>query len=335
MAAAHWHELRIGTPRHQSACLAAGPDDGTPVVLVHGWPELSLSWRHQIPRLADLGYRVIAPDMRGYGGSSTYDTHAAYAQREVVADMLELVDLLGISRAIWVGHDWGCATVWSLARHHADRVMAVANFCVPYLTLELGWDGLLPYVDRDLYPEEEYPAGQWEYQKFYEEHFAEATAAFDADPEAVCRLLFRKGSPEGRGQVAGTATTRRMGGWFGGGPIPDVPRDPDVISSADLQCYAQSLARNTFFGPDSYYMNHARNQAYASQTPDSRLRMPVLFVHAAYDYTCETLDSRMAEPMRAQCEDLTEETIPSGHWIAQERPDEVNDVLTRWLTGIR
>jgi pimeloyl-ACP methyl ester carboxylesterase len=334
MSPSAWTEAKVSTPRHETAYLSSGPEDGTPIVLVHGWPELSLSWRHQIPFLADLGYRVIAPDMRGYGGSSTYDSHAAHAQREVVADMLELVDGLGIPRAIWVGHDWGCATVWSMARHHPDRVIAVANFCVPYLTLEVGWEGLLPYVDRNLYPEAEYPAGQWEYQRYYEEHFEEATAAFDADPYAVCRLLFRKGNPAGRGEIAGTATTRRMNGWFGGGPIPDLPRDEDVISEADLTRYAESLTRNTFFGPDSYYMNHGRNSAYAAETPDARLTMPVLFVHAAYDYTCETLTSRLAEPMRHHCGNLTEETIESGHWIAQERPAEVNDALSRWLARI-
>jgi pimeloyl-ACP methyl ester carboxylesterase len=329
-----WTAARVTTGRHETAYLSAGPTDGTPIVLVHGWPELSISWRHQIPHLADQGFRVIAPDLRGYGGSSTYDTHAAYAQEAVVADMLELADALHLERAVWVGHDWGCATVWSIARHHPERVLAIANFCVPYLTLEVGWPGLLPYIDRDLYPEAEYPAGQWEYQRYYEEHFAEATAAFDEDPRAVCNLLFRKGNPDGRGQVAATAMTRKSGGWFGGGPIPDLPRDADVISEADLDRYAEALARNTFFGPDSYYMNHERNAAYAARTPDARLRMPVLFVHAAYDYTCETIDSTLAEPMRAHCEHLTEETIPSGHWIAQEQPDAVNDVLDRWLQTV-
>ena len=94
MVVAVWTEARVMTSRHETAYLSAGPEDGTPIVLVHGWPELAISWRHQIPFLADLGFRVIAPDMRGYGGSSTYSTHAAYAQEEVVADMLELVDAL-------------------------------------------------------------------------------------------------------------------------------------------------------------------------------------------------------------------------------------------------
>ncbi|TNF79397.1 MAG: alpha/beta fold hydrolase, partial [Gammaproteobacteria bacterium] len=104
MANPTWTEKKVGSDRHETAFLEAGPQDGTAIILVHGWPELSISWRHQIPFLAELGYRVVAPDMRGYGNSSTYDTHAAYAQREVVADMLELADALDIDRAIWIGH---------------------------------------------------------------------------------------------------------------------------------------------------------------------------------------------------------------------------------------
>jgi pimeloyl-ACP methyl ester carboxylesterase len=329
-----WTEQKVTSARHETAYLEAGPEEGTAVILVHGWPELSISWRHQIPFLAELGYRVVAPDMRGYGGSGNYHTHEAYAQREVVADMLELVDALGIERAIWIGHDWGAPTVWNIARHHPERVIAIANLCVPYNTLETGWPGMLSHVDRELYPENEYPAGQWEYQRFYEENFEEATSAFDADPQAVCQLLFRKGNPNGEGQVSATAMTRKLGGWFGGEPVPQTPRDEDVLNESDLDRYAESLTRNSFFGPDSYYMNHERNLAYANEKPDARLAMPVLFVHAAYDYTCETMTSTSAEPMRALCDDLTEKIIPSGHWMAQERPQALNLVLNNWLAEL-
>ena len=100
--------------RHTTHYLAAGPTDGPLLIFVHGWPELSLSWRHQLPVFAGLGFRAIAPDMRGYGQSSVYREHAAYAQSEVVADMLELLDGLGRKRAVWIGHDWGSPTVWNL-----------------------------------------------------------------------------------------------------------------------------------------------------------------------------------------------------------------------------
>lgn len=317
--------------RHTSHFLSAGPESGTPIIFVHGWPELSISWRHQLPYFADKGYRAIAPDMRGYGASAVYKNHADYAQRAVVADMLELADALAIERAVWVGHDWGCATVWQIARHHPDRCLAVANLCVPYYTIEAGWPGLLPYIDRELYPEDEYPAGQWEYQRFYEENFAQATATFDAHPERMAALLFRKGNPQTAGQISGTALTRKQGGWFSGGEVPDMPRDADVLSEADLRHYAEALARNSFFGPDSYYMNHTANAAYTREARSHELEMPVLFLHARYDATCETIKSRAAEPMRRHCADLQEQVVDSGHWMAQERPDAVNAYLAGWL----
>lgn len=324
----------FSTDRHTSHYLSAGPETGTAIIFVHGWPELSRSWRHQIPVFAAEGYRTVAPDMRGYGESSNYHRHEDYAQREVVADMLELVDGLNIERAIWVGHDWGCATVWNIARHHPQRCLAVANLCVPYFTLEAGWDGMLPYVDRSLYPESEFPAGQWEYQRFYEEHFDVATAAFDANPEQLVKLLFRKGNPEGIGRISGTAMTRRDGGWFGGGDMPLLPEDPDVVTEQDIRIYSQALEKNTFFGPDSYYMNHAENARYVAEAKDQHLHMPVLFLHGRYDYTCETSNSRAAEPMREYCANLTERVVDSGHWMAQERPDDVNRHLLEWLADL-
>ena len=79
-------------------------------------------------------------------------------------------------------------------------------------------------------------------------------------------------------------------------------------------------------------MNHARNAAYARKaTNGGRLDMPVLFLHGAYDYTCETIGSRLAEPMRAHCSRLSEVVVPSGHWMAQERPADVNAALVGWL----
>lgn len=319
------------TARHTTHYLASGPADGPLIVFVHGWPELSRSWRHQLPVFGALGFRAVAPDMRGYGESSVYRAHADYAQSEVVTDMLELLAGMGREQAIWVGHDWGSPTVWALARRHAAHCMAVANLCVPYFALENGLEGLLPFVDRALYPETEYPYGQWDYMKFYEENFARATRVFEADPYLTVKLLFRKGDPADAGKPAFTSAVRRQGGWFG--PLdaaPDFPRDDDVVSEEDLAVYAAALRRNGFFGPDSYYMNHARNAAYVADAPEA-LTMPVLFLHARYDYVCETVTSRLAEPMRARCRDLTERIVDSGHWMAQEQPRAVNAALAEWI----
>jgi soluble epoxide hydrolase / lipid-phosphate phosphatase len=321
----------VTTSRHTTHYLAAGPADGPLIIFVHGWPELSLSWRHQLPVFGDLGFRAIAPDMRGYGQSSVYDTHDAYAQREVVADMLELIDSFGRDRAVWVGHDWGSPTVWNIARLHPDRCRGVASLCVPYFSVNEGPEGMLALVNRDIYPQAEYPYGQWDYMVYYQENFERATKVFDADPYLTMKLLLRKGDPTAAGTPSMTASVRSNGGWFG--PLdaaPDMPMDSDVVSEADLQIYARSLRKNSFFGPDSYYMNTESNSAFVADAPEN-LELPTLFLHGRYDYVCETVESRLAEPMRKRCKNLTEVIVESGHWMAQEQPRAVNAALANWL----
>lgn len=326
-------EHTIERDGHTTFFLADGPADGPLLIFLHGWPELSLSWRHQLPAMAALGFRAIAPDMRGYGRSSTYARHDDYAQERIVADMIALLDTLGAQRAVWIGHDWGSPVAWNIASHHPERCTAVASLCVPYFSLERGLDACLHLIDRTVYPEDSFPVGQWEYMRFYEENFAKATAAFEANPYNTVKLLFRKGSPDGAGKPAATAFTRINGGWFGeAGEAPDAPRDADVVSEQDLRAYADGLERNGFFGPDSWYMNHAANAVYAARAVnDGNLEMPALFLSAAYDYVCETVTSRLAEPQQAHCQDLTTRLIHSGHWMAQERPIEVNGALAHWL----
>lgn len=324
------HALR--TERHTSFYLASGPEDGTTIIFVHGWPELAVSWRGQLPVFGGLGFRAIAPDMRGYGRSSVYDTHDAYAIEQSTADMIELLDSLGKRKAIWVGHDWGTPVVWSIAQHHPDRCHGVAGLCVPYLPEGFGVETAVPLSNRTVYPEDQFPAAQWDYQLYYRENFAEAQAAFEADALKSVRALFRAGDPAQRGKPSRTAQVRAFGGWFGGGPAPDVPRDPRILSEEDELKYAAALTRNGFFGPGSWYMNAEANMAFAETARANwRLEMPVLFLHAAHDHVCDTIGSDLAHPMREHVANLSEVTIQSGHWMAQERPTEVNAALARWL----
>jgi pimeloyl-ACP methyl ester carboxylesterase len=320
------------SPRHTTAYLACGPSEGPLIVFCHGWPELAISWRHQLPTFAALGFRCIAPDMRGYGRSTVHPRHKDYAQEEIVADMLELLDSLEGSAAVWVGHDWGSPVVWNLASHHPERCLGVSSLCIPYIKEGFTLANLVPLVDREIYPVEEFPAGQWDYQFFYQENFDKARAAFEANVYNTVKLLFRKGDPTGAGKPAGTAAIRKAGDWFGGGPAPDLPPDTDVVGEQDLSAFAASLERNGFFGADSWYMNHERNGEYALRSVNGgRLDLPVLYLHGAYDWVCETVRSRLAEPMRADCSNLTEVVVHSGHWMAQEQPVAVNAALARWL----
>jgi pimeloyl-ACP methyl ester carboxylesterase len=324
------HDLR--STRHATHYLACGPVDGVPIIFVHGWPELSISWRHQLPVFGGLGFRAIAPDMRGYGRSSVYNTHDAYALEHAVADMMELLDHTGAKKAVWVGHDWGAPVVWSIAQQHPDRVHGVANLCVAYQPEGFAAENAIPLVDRSVYPEDKFPAGQWDYQLHYRENFAAAQAEMEADPFATVRVLFRAGSAAGKGKPAVTAAVRANGGWFPGRRAPDVPLDTRVLSGEEAEVYAEALARNGFYGPNSWYMNAGSNLAFAKKARNNwRLKMPVLFLHARYDYICATCDTRLADPMRANVGDLTEAIVDTGHWMAQEKPAEVNAHLARWL----
>jgi pimeloyl-ACP methyl ester carboxylesterase len=328
-------EHLVVTGRHTTFYLSCGSPRATPIIFVHGWPEQSWSWRSQLPTFAALGFHAIAPDMRGYGRSSAPLRHEDYALEHSVADMLELLKALRAERAIWVAHDWGASVVWSLAQHHPERCLGVASLCVPYVPEGFAAEHIIPLSDRTVYPEDQYPAAQWDYQLFYRENFARAQAGFEANIRNTVRALFRAGKASGKGRPSNTALTRANGGWFGPVNVArDVPRDASLLSADDENRYVEALQRNGFFGPDSWYMNGPANTAYAERARKNwRLEMPALFLHAAHDYVCETVDSRLAEPMRAHCANLTEVVVQSGHWMAQEKPAEVNAALSRWLSA--
>ncbi|KAG6957858.1 hypothetical protein JG688_00010778 [Phytophthora aleatoria] len=109
-----------------------GPRDATPVVLVHGWPDLWFGWRYQIQALSKT-YRVIAPDMRGFGRSSIPQTVEGYGTKKVTGDLAGLLDFLNIPRAVFIGHDWGAVITWRMCMFHPDRVIAVCSVCTPYM----------------------------------------------------------------------------------------------------------------------------------------------------------------------------------------------------------
>ncbi len=109
-----------------------GPEDGRPVLLLHGFPECAHTWRKQIPVLAAAGYRVIAPDQRGYGRSSRPREIAAYRRSELVKDLVGLLDALNVTKADIVSHDWGGAIGWYLAESRPDRVNRLAVLNCPH-----------------------------------------------------------------------------------------------------------------------------------------------------------------------------------------------------------
>ncbi|HVE73772.1 MAG TPA: alpha/beta hydrolase [Mycobacteriales bacterium] len=109
-----------------------GPADATPVVLLHGFPQTSLAWQGVWPRLIAAGYRVLAPNQRGYSPGARPEDVSAYAIPCLVADVIGILDALGIERAHVVGHDWGAAIAWQVAARHPDRVRSLVAVSVPH-----------------------------------------------------------------------------------------------------------------------------------------------------------------------------------------------------------
>jgi pimeloyl-ACP methyl ester carboxylesterase len=141
-----------------------GAGDGVPVLLLHGWPDSARLWRHQVPALTQAGFRVITPDLRGFGRSDRPEDVAAYRLRNSVADVSGVLDVLGIESAHVVGHDWGAAVAWLTAMFLPGRVRSLTVVSVPH--------PLAPQTRRQL-------EMAW-YQLFFQfEGIAEATMQHD------------------------------------------------------------------------------------------------------------------------------------------------------------
>lgn len=152
----------FSSPRQTTRYIECGPADGLLMIFVHGWPSISLMWRAQMDAFAADGWHCVAPDLRGYGGSSTPAANDAYTIEEIVTDMAELHDHLGGKPAIWVGHDWGCVVVGELVAHQPKRSRAVVLTSLAYQPDGHALRTVVPLVDRTIYPVDQYPDGQWD-----------------------------------------------------------------------------------------------------------------------------------------------------------------------------
>jgi pimeloyl-ACP methyl ester carboxylesterase len=326
-------DTTFSSPRHTTHYWQAGPAGGPLMFFLHGWPEIGLVWRAQMEAFASEGWHCIAPDMRGYGGSSAPAAPEVYAVEEIVDDMTELHDHLGASPAIWVGHDLGSPVAGALAAHHAERSRGVVFVSVPYVPDAFALPNHLPLIDRELYPADQYPDGQWDYYRFYLTHFDQTVNDFDADIPGSLAAIYRSGNPESVGKVYRSAVITRNGGWFGSAHhAPTVQPDAALWPSADFDTLVEAFRITGFRPGNSWYLNDSANIAYAHKTPDGgRLRQPVLFINGNFDGLCDITHNRFGEPMRSACEDLTVTSLPSGHWLPLERKAEVTEAMRSWF----
>ena len=327
----------FSSPRHTTRYWEAGPTDGPLMLFVHGWPEIGLMWRAQIEAFASEGWHCVAPDMRGYGASSAPAASGAYALSEIVQDMVELHDHLGARPAVWIGHDLGSPVVGALAAHHTKRSLGVVFVSVPYSPDAFALPSLLPLINRKIYPAGEYPDGQWDYYRFYLTHFDQTVTDFDADISGTLAAIYRSGNPAPVDNVYPSALVTHNGGWFGSAHrAPVIPPDSALWPAADFGALVEAFRVTGFRPGNSWYLNDTANMAYAhAASNNGRLQQPVLFINGEFDGICDINRSRIGEPMRSTCQDLSVINLPSGHWLPLERKAESIQAIRSWLKAKR
>ena len=300
----------------------AGPDDGPVVVLAHGFPELAFSWRHQIPALAAAGYRVLAPDQRGYGGSSRPAPVESYDIAALTGDLVGLIDAVGAQRAVVVGHDWGATVAWSVPLLHPDRVAAVAGLSVPP-------------VPRPRTPPTDAYRRIFGDNFFYVLYFQQpgvADAELAADPRAAMRRMLA-----GMRAPTDEASALRM---LTPGPegfierLTEPERLPDWLTESELDYYAEEFGRTGFTGALNWYRNFDRNWEIMANPVTDTCALPGLFIGGTADPVLGfTRTDRAREVATGPYRQVMLDG--AGHWIQQERPVEVNSELLSFLSELR
>ncbi|MFM9370953.1 alpha/beta fold hydrolase [Streptomyces sp. Da 82-17] len=314
-------------PAHRLIEGPAGPvhvveqGSGPLVLLVHGFPETSSSWRHQLPALAAAGYRAAALDVRGYGRSAAPDDPAAYRMLDLVEDNAAVVRALGADRAVVVGHDWG------------SPIAANTALVRPELCAGVGMLGV-PYGPRGPVRPGEAFAGIGGDEEFYVAYFQEPGRA-----EAEI-------APDVRSWLGGFYAALSADTMAHDGPspffvprgarmadrFPAVPPLPSWLTDAELDARATEFGRTGMTGALNRYRNVDRDWQDLAPWDGAPLTHPALYVAGALDASTRWL---------ADAVDAFPKTVPNlhaaqlldgcGHWVQQERPDEVNRLLVEWL----
>ncbi len=300
--------------------------DGPLVLFVHGFPESWYSWRHQMSALSAAGYRVAAPDVRGYGGSDAPWPVEAYDMASLTGDMAALAETLSPGEpAVIVGHDWGAPIAWNSARLHPDRFRAVAGLSVPYAP-----PGEVVFIDaaRELFTRK----GRFFYQVYFQEEGV-AEAELEADPAATIRRFYYAISgdaPEGtwpRDKVHGDTLLHRL---------PEPPMPLPWLTHEDVDYYASQFASAGFRGPLNRYRNWHRDHAFLKAAGDPAIHQPSLYIGGTEDLVLKMTPGDPLAYMRRFLPDLRGEPLLEGcgHWTQQERPDAVNRLLLEWMQQI-
>jgi pimeloyl-ACP methyl ester carboxylesterase len=298
---------------------------GPLVVMCHGWPESWYSWRHQIPALAAAGFRAVAPDQRGYGQTEAPEAIDSYNILNLVGDIVGLVSALGESQAIIVGHDWGAPVAWysSLLRPDIFRACALLS---------------VPYVPRGpIRPSSLWKALEGTDKHFYQNYFQEpgrVEKELDADPRRSMAMMLYGASgdppPEERWQFLFPRSKKFIESGI-------APKNlPPWLTQADLEFFAGEFKRAGFRGGINWYRNFDRNWELTGFLDGAKLLQPSMFAAGERDVVIAMLGgdpSKIIADSMPNCR--RQVLIPgAGHWIQQERPQQVNQLLVDFAKGL-
>jgi pimeloyl-ACP methyl ester carboxylesterase len=297
---------------------------GPLVVMVHGWPESWYSWRHQIPALAQAGFRVAVPDVRGYGGSDKPTPVETYSIKDMCADIAGLIEGLGERQAILVGHDWGAPIVWNTSLFFPEKVRAVAGLSVPFTGR-----GPAPRIQlfKTIYKD----------RFFYQIYFQKpgvAEAELEADLRKSLSIIYHSASGEGR--KAGVRVNKGPDAKYLDGLTAPDPL-PAWLTEADLDYYVGQFKQSGFRGPLNRYRTSELDFAQQEAIADRKIEQPTAFIAGELDPVLTFVPGvDLVANMRERVTDLRLVKLidGAGHWVQQERPAEVNAALLEFLRGL-
>jgi len=303
---------------------------GPLVVLCHGFPESWYSWRHQIRALAAAGYHVVAPDMRGYGGTDAPAEVDRYTVLHLVGDLVGLLDALEAESAVVAGHDWGAPVAWLAGLLRPDRFRAVIALSVPFRPRgTIRPTTAMPRTDDAVF-----------YQLYFQEPGV-AEAELGRDPRASIRRLLYSGSGDGRAARASLGDPGMVGMVPRSGGMLTHTADPTTLpawlTDADVDFYAAEFARTGFRGGLNWYRNIDRNWELLAPYAGARVMVPALYVAGDQDLVVRFRGMDQLIPALARFVPNLRKTIMlpgCGHWTQQERPAEVNAAMIEFLSGL-
>jgi len=308
----------------EMAYYEVGPRKGVPVIFCHGFPELAFSWRHQLRAFEAAGLWAIAPDQRGYGLTKGPAEVEAYDIENLTADMVGLLDHLGVEKAVFCGHDWGGIVVWQMPLRHPERTAGVIGLNTPFMAR----------APADPIAIMRHRMGD----EMYIVHFqkpGEADAVLDADVAKAMNFFMRRPILGETPPSAGLATERKPGDPSVFALIKileayDPALDPreKFLTDDEFAAFVESFERTGFTGGINWYRNFTRNWERSANIVE-KVTVPSLMVMAEND---AVLPPSAADGMEAYVPDLEKTLIrDSGHWTQQEKPEAVNTVIMDWM----